>query len=100
MSAELWTTEDTGLPCRKGSMARRRLVMGLGSALAERASTLSRGSLTVGRAGSGGGSVSVMEGFRRRKKDDVFFCSVWVVEWCDSRDGGVDDLGCNDKVET
>jgi hypothetical protein len=34
-----------------------------------------------------------MEYFRLRKKDDVFFCNVCVVEWCDSRDGGADDLG-------
>jgi hypothetical protein len=36
-----------------------------------------------------------MEGFRLRKNDDVFFCNVWLVEWCDSRDGGLDNLGCN-----
>ena len=68
--------------------------MGLGSGLAERASILSNGSLAAGITGSGGGSVSEIEGFRRRKKDDVFFCSVWVVDWFDSRDGGAVKAGC------
>jgi hypothetical protein len=85
-------------------MARRRLVMGLGSALPESASILSKGSLTAGAtvtAGTGGGSESVMEYFRLRKKDDVFFCSVCVVDWWeDPRDGGVEDLGCTGKDDT
>lgn len=78
--------------------------MGLGSALlpaaAESISTLSSGSLTGGMDGSGGGcSSSVTDGLRRRKKLDVFFCSVWVADWCDSRDGGADDLGWREKAE-
>jgi hypothetical protein len=73
--------------------------MGLGSGFAASASTLSGGSLTTGTIGIGGGSVSVTECFRLRKKEDVFFCSVWAVGCCDSRGGGVLDLGC-EKVET
>lgn len=38
----------------------------------------------------GGGPVSVIDGFRLRKNDDVFFCNVWVVEWCESREGGAE----------
>jgi hypothetical protein len=76
MSADVCTEEESGLSCKNGSMARRRLVMGLGSGFAESASTLSGGSLTTGTTGIGGGSVSVTECFRLRKKEDVFFCSV------------------------
>jgi hypothetical protein len=50
--------------------------MGLGSGFADSASTLSGGNLTTGMTGIGGGSVSVTECFRLRKKEDVFFCSV------------------------
>jgi hypothetical protein len=76
MSAGVCATEEDGLPCKNGSIARRKLVMGLGSTFPDSASTLSRGSLTAGRTGTGGGSESVMECFRLRKKDDVFFWSV------------------------
>jgi hypothetical protein len=73
--------------------------MGLGSGLPESASTLSRGSFITGTAGIGGGSISVMEYFRLLKKEDVFFCNVWVVDWCEDG-GGVDDLGCVGKAAT
>lgn len=87
-------------------MAFLRLVMGLGSGFPVSASILSRESLaaattgTTGTAGTGGGSVSVIECFRLLKKDDVFFCNVWVADWWDSREGGADDLGCNEKTDT
>jgi hypothetical protein len=84
-----------GPPCKNGSMARRRLVTGLGSGFADRTAARSAGwgltaAGTTGTAGMGGRSVSVTECLRRRKNDDVFFCSVWVVEWCDSREGGAE----------
>jgi hypothetical protein len=84
-------------------MARRRLVMGLGSGFPESASTLSNGTLSAGATGTfgtGGGSDSVIEYFRLRKKDEVFFCSVCVVEWWDSRDGGGYDFCCDVNDET
>jgi len=50
--------------------------------------------------GIGGGPVSVTDGFRLRKNDEVFFCSVWVVEWCDSREGGAEgDLAWEENCD-
>ncbi len=91
------------LLCRKGSIARRRLVMGLASGLGPSRSTFSTGRATVGTTGDGaatgrggGGSASVKDCFLRRKKAEVFFWRVCVVVgWWDSREGGAEDFECD-----
>lgn len=102
----VWVVVDIGLLVRNGFMVCCKLVIGLGFVFFIFGNICSWfiGSLIVGilciigvigMMGIGGGFVFVMDCFCCWKNDDVFFCSVCVVEWCDLCDGGVDDFGCS-----